>query len=53
MDYHGEVRLPSLADMTLVEYFESDAYRRLVDQVTGAVETPESFLCKRCISPGG
>lgn len=53
MDYHGEVRLPSLADMTLVEYFESDAYRQLVAMVSGAVESPANFICKRCISPGG
>jgi len=53
MDYHGEVELPSLQDMTLVEYFESDAYRKLVGMVTGREESPEDFICKRCVSPGG
>ena len=53
MDYHGAVELPSLADMTLVEYFRSAEYGRLVDMVSGCCESPDDFLCKRCIAPGG
>lgn len=53
MDYHGEVELPSLQDMTLAEYFESDAYRKLVGMVTGSEESPDNLICKRCVSPGG
>jgi molybdenum cofactor biosynthesis enzyme MoaA len=53
MDYHHEVKLPSLKDMTLVDYFRSDAYAQLAAQVTGSIESPDNFICKRCISPGG
>ena len=53
MDYHGEVELPNLSDMGLVEYIRSPAYKNLVDMVTGKVESPDDFICKRCISPGG
>ena len=53
MDYHGEIELPSIADMTVVEYFRSDAYRELVEMVEGRRESPDDFICKRCIAPGG
>jgi hypothetical protein len=53
MDYHGEVELPSIKDMSLVEYLQSDAYRTLVGKVTGTLESSADFICKRCISPGG
>lgn len=53
MDYHGEVSLPSLRDMSLVEYFQSNAYRELVQTVTGRKESNPNWICKRCTSPGG
>jgi len=53
MDYHGEVELPSLADTTLVEYFRSETYKSLLQSVTGAKETADDFICKRCQTPGG
>lgn len=53
MDYHGEVELPSLTDMTLVEYFQSPYYSDLVARVTGKKASDPNFICKRCISPGG
>ncbi|MCB9487499.1 MAG: SPASM domain-containing protein [Deltaproteobacteria bacterium] len=53
MDYHGETALPSLADMSLVEYFQSDPYSNLVGMVTGQVESPDDFLCKRCENTAG
>jgi Iron-sulfur cluster-binding domain len=53
MDYHGEVKLPSLADMSLVDYFHSDAYRDLVETVSGRKESDPKFICARCVSPGG
>ena len=52
-DYHMEVALPNIKNVNLVEYFYSKAYRDLVGRVTGRIETPPDFLCKRCISPGG
>ena len=53
MDYHGEVELPSVADTTIAEYFRSDPYRKVVNQVVGRCESPDDFICKRCIAPGG
>lgn len=53
MDYHGEVQLPSLKNMTLVEYFGSFTYRELAGKVTGSIESEPDFICKRCTSPGG
>lgn len=53
MDYHGEVKLPSIKDMSFLDFFRSDAYRTLHAMVTGKIESPEHFICKRCISPGG
>jgi hypothetical protein len=53
MDYHGEVKLPNIQDTWLVDYFHSEEYRKLVASVAGMIESPEDFLCKRCISPGG
>ncbi len=53
MDYHGEVKLPNLKDISLVDYFLSDEYQKLFGMVTGSIESPDNFICKRCISPGG
>ncbi len=53
MDYHGEVKLPNLKDVWLIDYFMSNEYRNLVGMITGQKESPEDFICKRCISPGG
>lgn len=53
MDYHGEVSLPSLNEMSLEAYFSSEAYADLVARVTGTVASEPHFICKRCISPGG
>jgi len=51
MDYHGEVPLPNVRDMTLLEYFRSNAFRELSDRVTGRQQSAEDFLCKRCTLP--
>ncbi len=53
MDYHGEVELPSLAEISLLDYFQSDAYRTLAEMVAGTRASPDNFICKRCTSPGG
>lgn len=53
MDYHGEVKLPNLQDMSLIDYFQSDEYRTLYGMVTGQLDSPADFICKRCTSPGG
>ena len=53
MDYHGEVPLPSLDETPLLDILRSERYAELMGQVTGAVESPGDFICKRCTSPGG
>lgn len=53
MDYHGEVKLPNLHHMTLLDYYHSDEYIDLVEKVSGRKTPPENFICTRCISPGG
>jgi hypothetical protein len=53
MDYHGEVKLPNLQDMWLVEYFQSNEYKELCGWVGGSTTHPKDFICTRCTSPGG
>jgi MoaA/NifB/PqqE/SkfB family radical SAM enzyme len=53
MDYHAEIELPSLAQMSLMEYFRSEAYREVSEKVCGKRTSPPDFICKRCSSPGG
>lgn len=53
MDYHGEVKLPNLKDIWLPDYFQSEEYTTLIKKVTGMIDSPDDFICKRCISPGG
>ena len=53
MDYHGEVQLPNINDMSILDYYQSDEYRKLSMMVRGKSESPDNFICKRCVSPGG
>lgn len=53
MDYHHEVQLPSIHEMSLLDYYHSEAYISLVNCVSGRTESPANFICKRCTSPGG
>ena len=53
MDYHGEVGLPSLSEITIGEYLRSPAYAQLCASVRGTGPTPNGFICTRCTSPGG
>jgi len=53
MDYHGEVDLPNIKDMTIEDYLRSDAFRELRNMVKGRKKSPDNFICKRCSSPGG
>jgi hypothetical protein len=53
MDWHGEVEMPNLREVSLVEWFASDAYRALADKVTGRTPAPDGWICTRCTSPGG
>jgi len=53
MDYHHEVKLPNIQEMSLLDYFHSDEYLDLVMKVSGRKGSDENFICKRCTSPGG
>ena len=53
MDYHNEVKLPNINDMSLLNYYHSREYEELVGKVSGRLESEDNFICKRCISPGG
>jgi len=53
MDYHGEVSLPNLNQMSISEYLASAAYNDIANAVTGRTESAANFICKRCTSPGG
>ncbi len=53
MDYHREVKLPNIKDMSLLDYFHSPAYRKLVEKVSGRKACEDGFICRRCTSPGG
>ncbi len=52
-DYIGEVKLPNLNDIWLIDYFHSKEYRDLVDVVSGKVETAHATICERCTGVGG
>lgn len=53
MDYHGEITLPNIHDMSLLEYFHSDIYQNLCDEISGRVGCKPGHICTRCTSPGG
>ena len=53
MDYHHEVKLPNIHQMSLLDYYYSDEYTDIVNKVSGRTHSDENFICKRCISPGG
>jgi Iron-sulfur cluster-binding domain len=53
MDYHGEVDLPNVNEVSLLEYFHGQRYYDLVEQVSGRKACKPSFICARCTSPGG
>jgi hypothetical protein len=53
MDYHAEVKLPNLNDMTIEEYYRGKDFGQVAAQVTGQIESSDNFICKRCTSPGG
>jgi MoaA/NifB/PqqE/SkfB family radical SAM enzyme len=50
MDYLGEVALPNIKNISLIDYFKSDDYKNLVEMVEGKIESPDNFICKRCIN---
>jgi hypothetical protein len=53
MDYHHEVKLPNIHDMSLLDYYQSPEFEDIAMKVQGRKESEENFICKRCTSPGG
>lgn len=53
MDYHGEVKLPNINQMSLIDYYFGRDYYELVEQVSGRVGCAPGHICTRCTSPGG
>lgn len=51
MDYHREVLLPNIMDVSLEEYFLSNDYRSTCRTVTGESPSGSTFICKRCSHP--
>jgi hypothetical protein len=53
MDYHGEVPLPNINQMSLLDYFHGAEYYDLIEKVSGRKDAGPGFICSRCTSPGG
>ncbi len=53
MDYHHETVTNNLNNITIEEHFSSDNWKNMVNKVKGKEESPDNFICKRCMSPGG
>jgi len=53
MDYHRETVFGSIVERNLDDILAGPAYADLSGKVTGQIASPDDFICKRCISPGG
>lgn len=53
MDYHGEVKLPNIHDMSLLDYYHGSDYFELTEQISGRKGCKPGHICTRCLSPGG
>ncbi len=53
MDYRHEIDLGNLSNQTIKEYYTSEKFLKFIGTATGVINSPDSFICKRCISPGG
>lgn len=51
MDYHGEIALPSLAEISLEAYLHSQAHARIAARVRGERVEGHGWLCERCQVP--
>ena len=52
-DYHRETVLGDLNQQTIMEFFRSEKYRDYRDMAMGLKDSPDDFICKRCMKPGG
>ncbi|MDL2307142.1 SPASM domain-containing protein [Desulfovibrio sp. OttesenSCG-928-C06] len=53
MDYQRETVYGDIRESKLNDILSSENFRNLYAKVTGRQESPNDFICKRCISPGG
>lgn len=53
MDYHREQVFGDIMRHPIQEILKSEIYLNLRDQVFGLKESPDNFICKRCLSPNG
>lgn len=54
MDYNRETVLgDSIKNKSFNELFSSPKFTRMLKCASGLKESPDDFICKRCISPGG
>lgn len=54
MDYNRETAFPdSIKNKTVKELYTSEHYKNLIKKAIGKIDSEDSFICKRCISPGG
>lgn len=54
MDYNKETAFgESIKNTNFDDLYTSEKYLSMLKKATGLVESSESFICKRCISPGG
>lgn len=53
MDYHREQVFDNINEHTIKEILEGKGYKDIYEMAFGLKESPENFICKRCISPNG
>jgi MoaA/NifB/PqqE/SkfB family radical SAM enzyme len=53
MDYHHRTVFGDITKNSLNEIYASENYVNLAMQVIGRAKSPDDFICKRCVSPGG
>lgn len=53
MDYHRGTVFGNILDNNIDEIYRSKEFSQLAKRVVGTIDSPEDFICKKCISPGG
>lgn len=53
MDYHREQVFADITRQSLDSILEGPELAYLKSMICGEVDSPDDFICKRCISPGG
>jgi len=53
MDYEREEAYGDMNKQTIRDVFYSKEYDRFVNMAKGNISSPDDFICKKCMSPGG